>query len=60
MTANLVHSVTISDPRPSLLMWKLARDSWGIDPDNLSVFSLDMTLKHNVIRHRVGAVLAAE
>ena len=60
MSANLVHSVTISDPRPSLLMRKPARDFGGIDLDNLPVFGLVMTLQHNVIGDRVGAVLAGE
>ena len=60
MSANLVHRVTISDPRTSLFMRKPAQDFGGFDLDNLPVFSLDMTLEDNVIGDRVGALLAAE
>ena len=49
MTTDLIHRVTISDPRPPLLVWKLARDFGGIHLDYLSMLCLDVTLEHDVI-----------
>ena len=49
MTADLVHSVTISDSRTSLLMWKFASDFGGLNLDDLPMFSFDMTLENNMI-----------